>query len=179
MKKQIKLTESDLHNIIKESVKNILKENYPPGAEFDPNAPWNQTEPYYENVKIGVDVIIQYPEKFTENEIDNMNSEDFNILETELFNKYNIEERLKPFDYDQSNNIIELDFFKENKYYIPYISITYFIDALVEKIDEYEGDYYYDWDNFSINDAENAFYKTKIPNSLKGLNYFVNDYNEI
>ena len=31
MKKQvIRLTESDLHNVIKESVKNILKENYPP-----------------------------------------------------------------------------------------------------------------------------------------------------
>ena len=181
MKKQvIKLTESDLHKIIKESVKNILKENYPHGAEFDPRAPWNQTESNYENVEIGVDVIIQYPEKFTENEIDNMDSEYFKILETELFNKYNMDERLKPFDYDKSNNIIELDFFKENKYYIPYISVTYFINVPVEILsDDYEQDWFYDWENFDINNVKDAFYNTNIPNSLEGLNYFVNDYNKI
>lgn len=180
MKKQvIKLTESDLHNIIKESVKNILKENYPPGAEFDTHAPWNQTESDYENVKIGVDVIIQYPEKFTENEIDNMDSEYFKVLETELFNKYNMDERLKPFDYDKSNNIIKLDFFKENKYYIPYIGVTYFIDVPVEMLsDDYEQDWFYDWENFDINNVKDAFYNTNIPDSLEGLNYFVNDYNK-
>lgn len=40
----IRLTESQLHKVIKESVSKILKENYPWGAEHDPRAPYNQTD---------------------------------------------------------------------------------------------------------------------------------------
>lgn len=40
----IRLTESQLHQIIKESVNKLLKENYPMGAENDPRAPYNQPD---------------------------------------------------------------------------------------------------------------------------------------
>lgn len=42
--KKIRLTEQDLHKIIKSSVKRILLENYPWAAKDDPRAPYNQPE---------------------------------------------------------------------------------------------------------------------------------------
>lgn len=42
--KKIRLTEQDLHKIIKSSVARILSENYPWAAKDDPRAPYHQLE---------------------------------------------------------------------------------------------------------------------------------------
>lgn len=44
MKQIIRLTESDLHRIVKESVKKILKEGVPDPSDYLDQAWWNQEE---------------------------------------------------------------------------------------------------------------------------------------
>lgn len=37
----------DIKKLIRESIEEVLNENYPMGAAHDPNAPWNQKDPQY------------------------------------------------------------------------------------------------------------------------------------
>ena len=69
------MTESDLHNIIKESVNRILKEwgDYPMGAENDPRAPYNQPDEPDWDAMYGEEINSQI-----ESEID---SQDENFME--------------------------------------------------------------------------------------------------
>lgn len=60
-KNVIKLTEAQLHQVIKESVNRILKENYPLGAANDPRAPYNQPDDswVYEEIDKEIDTLDQ------------------------------------------------------------------------------------------------------------------------
>ena len=71
MKKTVKLTETDLHNLIKESVLTILRENYPDGSKFDSNAPWNQKDIEYEAINGNVIIKLTLPVALMSLEDDN------------------------------------------------------------------------------------------------------------
>lgn len=69
---KIRLTESQLHKVIKESVKRIL-ENYPPGAANDPRAPYNQVDDPTQEMNVTVYAYYINPETEEERE------EEFNV----------------------------------------------------------------------------------------------------
>ena len=76
MKKQIRLSSDKLKNIIRETVIKYLNEEsgwYPAGAENDPMAPWNQSDPEEGEETVTVDLVL---------------SADINVMTTAYTYKY-------------------------------------------------------------------------------------------
>ena len=46
------LTESQIREMVRKQIANIVKENYPPGAQYDPRAPWNQSPDVTDTVTV-------------------------------------------------------------------------------------------------------------------------------
>ena len=166
MKKTVKLTETDLHNLIKESVLTILKENYPDGSEFDSNAPWNQKDSEYNVINGNVIIKLTLPVALMSLEDDN---EEF--IKSLLY-EYHIYDMLKDFYF----KIQDWDYIEdENGEYVPEVYIIVDIEFPCPcEYDDFEECFIADKDNINY---EEGLEQSGLYNALEGINFEIIDYN--
>lgn len=136
--KKIRLNENEFHALIKECVKQIIKENYPPGAFYDSRAPYNQDydEPNWDEL-YGDEVY-----NMIENEINNFDEK----FEQFCREKYNAE-------IDPDNELSWRKYIKNPEVREAYHDYRY-DDAMSEFIDNEQWD---DMDDFDFTEDETLY----------------------
>ena len=102
--------------------------NYPPGAEYNPNAPWNQTDP--EPVKVKV-TISQSLSRSTTIEVTDYTATKYDDIEYDEDGYIN---RIECIDYDFSDSDLK-GAYKEQEYTIPEL-LNYLKAYLIVDINE-------------------------------------------